>query len=113
MALLNCNSLLIEPMVHQDTANSNTVYAYFETVLPKLKQGSVVIMDNARFHKSPQLQELFDIYECELMFLPPYSPDLNPIENMWGTIKEHLRSYYDYAISLFDNLCNSINLYSL
>jgi transposase len=113
MALLNSNSLLVEPMVYQDTANSNTVYVYFETILPKLKQGSVVIMDNARFHKSKELKELFVKYECELLFLPPYSPDLNPIENMWGIIKEHLRSYYDYSISLFDNLCNSLNLYSL
>lgn len=113
MALLNHNNQLIEPMVYQDTANSNTVYAYFETVLPMLKPNSVVVMDNARFHKSPQLQTLFDKYQCQLMFLPPYSPDLNPIENMWGTIKEHLRSYYDYTLSLFDNLCNSINLYSL
>jgi hypothetical protein len=50
MALLNHNNQLIEPMVYQDTANSNTVYAYFETVLPMLKPNSVVVMDNARFH---------------------------------------------------------------
>jgi isftu1 transposase len=49
-----------------------------------VKPNSVVVMDNARFHKSPQLQTLFDKYQCQLMFLPPYSPDLNPIENMWG-----------------------------
>jgi transposase len=113
MALLNHNNQLVEPMIYQDTANSNTVYAYFETVLPMLKPNSVVVMDNARFHKSPQLQTLFDKYQCQLMFLPAYSPDLNPIENMWGTIKGHLRSYYNHTLSLFDNLCNSINLYSL
>jgi transposase len=113
MGLLNHKNQLIEPMIYKDTTNANTVYAYFETVLPTLKPNSVVIMDNASFHKSPQLQALFEKYQCILMFLPPYSPDLNPIENMWGTIKQHLRSYYDYSLSLFDNLCNVVNHYSL
>lgn len=104
MSILNSNNLLVEPMIYQDTANSNTVYAYFEVVLPKLRPNSAIIMDNARFHKSKELQALFQQYNCLLVFLPPYSPDLNPIENMWGTIKQYLRNYYDYTLGLYENL---------
>jgi transposase len=113
MSIRNHEHKLVEPMIYQGTADSNTVYAYFEAVLPNLKQGSVIILDNASYHKSQILKDLFTKYNCTLMFLPPYSPELNPIENLWGTIKQHLRSYYDYSLSLFDNLCNVVNLYSV
>lgn len=78
--------------------------AYFDNILPKLEVSSVVIMDNASFHKGQRLKDLFEKYEHKLMFLPPYSPELNPIENMWGTIKEGLRNYYDYSVDLYENL---------
>lgn len=113
MGIRNYEHKLIDPMIYQDTANSNTVYAYFETILPRLKQNSVIILDNASYHRSQQLIDLFASHNCVLLFLPPYSPDLNPIEKLWGTIKQHLRNYYDYTLTLFDNLCNVVNLYSV
>jgi isftu1 transposase len=113
MAIRNHEHKLVEPMIYQGTTNSNTVYAYFKTILPNLKVSSIVILDNASYHKSEQLLKLFHSYKITLLFLPPYSPDLNPIENLWGTIKQHLRSYYDYSLTLFDNLCNVVNLYSM
>jgi transposase len=113
MGIRNYEHKLVEPMIYQGTADSNTVYAYFETVLPKIKPNSVIVLDNASYHKSQALKDLFAKHNCTLMFLPPYSPELNPIENLWGTIKQHLRSYYDYSLSLFDNLCNVVNLYSV
>ena len=91
-------------MIYEDTANTNVMLAYFENVLPKLKTKSVIIMDNASFHKGQKLKDLFETYRHKLVFLPPYSPDLIPIENMWGTIKQGLRSYYDYSVSLYENL---------
>ena len=91
-------------MIYEGTANSEVMLTYFENLLPKLPKKSVIIMDNASFHKGQKLKELFEKYNHKLVFLPAYSPDLNPIENMWGTIKTNLRNYYDYSISLYENL---------
>jgi transposase len=113
MAIRNYQHKLVEPMIYQGTADANTVYAYFETVLPYLKQGSIVVLDNASYHKSEQLLKLFHSHKISLIYLPAYSPDLNPIENLWGTIKQRLRNFYDHTISLFDNLCNVVNFYSV
>ena len=97
MALRNSEHKLIEPMVYQGTADSNTVLNYFENILPRLKPTneqniSIVIMDNASYHKSQDLKDLFKEHNCLIIFLPPYSPDLNPIENIWGTIKQELKN---------------------
>lgn len=113
MAIRNYNHKLVEPMIYQGTADSETVYAYFNNLLPNLKRGSVIVMDNASYHKSKQLLKLFQNHSIILLFLPPYSPDLNPIENLWGTIKQRLRSYYDYSLTLLDNLCEIVNYYSV
>ena len=113
MAVRNHEHKLLEPMIYQGTADSNTVYAYFENLLPKLKQSSIVILDNASYHKSERLLRLFLKHKISIVYLPPYSPDLSPIENLWGTIKQKLRGYYDYALSLFDNLCDVVNSHSV
>ena len=91
-------------MIYEGTANSKLIYVYFKSILPKLKFKSVIIMDNASIHKSRELKKLFKKYNHKLIFLPPYSPDLNPIEQLWGTIKNGLRNYYDYTQSLVENL---------
>ena len=81
------------------------IYWYFETqVLPFLQENSVVILDNANIHKSPKLKELFEKYNCHLKFLSPYSPDLNPTENIWGNVKRHLQNYYNTHLDFYDNL---------
>ena len=113
MAVRNHEHKLVEPMIYQGTADSNTVYGYFENLLSKLKQGSIIILDNASYHKSTHLQKLFLKHKISIVYLPPYSPDLNPIENLWGTIKQKLRGYYDYTLSLFDNLCNVVSSYTV
>ena len=65
---------------------------YFEKVLlPALPKGSVIVLDNASFHKSPSTQKLVEAAGCELLFLPTYSPDLNPIEHLWANLKAALR----------------------
>ncbi|MGX9940774.1 transposase (plasmid) [Acinetobacter pseudolwoffii] len=56
-------------------------------LLPKLKKKSVLIMDNASFHKGQKLQELLKKVGHYLVWLPQYSPDLNPIEKMWSRVK--------------------------
>jgi transposase len=51
---------------------------------PELRPGQVVIMDNASFHKSPRIRKIIENVGCQLLYLPPYSPDLNPIEHYWA-----------------------------
>lgn len=66
--------------------------AYVEHfLLPKLKPGRIVVMDNLSVHKSKRVQRLVEGAGCELLFLPPYSPDMNPIEEAFSKVKGILR----------------------
>lgn len=66
--------------------------AYVEHFLvPKLKRGQVIVMDNLSVHKSKRVQWLVEDAGCELLFLPPYSPDFNPIEEAFSKVKGILR----------------------
>jgi len=65
---------------------------YVERVLVQaLRPGDIVVMDNLAPHKSPRVAEWIRKARAELRFLPPYSPDFNPIEKMWSKVKAHLR----------------------
>ena len=65
---------------------------YVDAVLcPSLRPGDIVIMDNLAPHKSPPTLELITRSGAEVVFLPPYSPDFNPIEKMWSKLKAGLR----------------------
>lgn len=62
-----------------------------EVLLPQLWKGAVVVMDNLSVHKSPRVEELLASKGVRLLYLPPYSPDLNPIEKAWSKLKSFLR----------------------
>jgi transposase len=67
--------------------------AYVEHALvPELRPGDVVILDNLQPHKATGVREMVEAAGARLLYLPPYSPDFNPIENMWSKVKQHLRS---------------------
>ena len=67
--------------------------AYLEQVLcPQLQSGQVVIMDNLAAHKVAGVRQLIEATGARLLYLPPYSPDFNPIEQAWSKIKQLLRS---------------------
>jgi transposase len=67
---------------------------YLKTVLiPTLKPGDIVVMDNLRSHHVKDVQKLFDGTQFQVAYLPPYSPDLNPIEKMWSKMKSILRKW--------------------
>jgi transposase len=73
--------------------DGETFSAYVEQVLaPTLRGGDVVVMDNLSAHKRPQIKRLIEAAGAKLLYLPPYSPDLNPIEMIWSKIKRLLRS---------------------
>jgi len=66
--------------------------AYVERFLvPKLKRGQIVVMDNLSVHKSKRVQRLIEEAGAQLLFLPPYSPDFNPIEEAFSKVKGILR----------------------
>lgn len=63
-----------------------------EDLCPNLRGGDVVVMDNLSAHKGPGIREAIESAGATLLYLPPYSPDFNPIEPMWSKVKESLRS---------------------
>ena len=86
------NGRLVAPFVFEGSCNTEVVDTFFEKVLlPALPKGSVIVLDNARFHQSRSTQKLVADAGCELLFLPTYSPDLNPIEHLWAKLKAALR----------------------
>ena len=83
---------MLAPFVISGPINRVAFEAYVEHVLvPELRPGDVVVMDNLSSHKGPRVQELIEAAGATLMFLPPYSPDFNPIENAFATMKALLR----------------------
>jgi transposase len=76
----------------EGATNTNVFETYVERVLaPTLRKGQVVIMDNLSAHKGERIRELIELRGCELVYLPPYSPDLNPIEEAFSKMKGLLR----------------------
>lgn len=75
-------------------ADTAAFVTYLGKVLcPTLRRGDIVVMDNLSVHHRPEVIALIEAVGAEVKFLPPYSPDLNPIEKMWSKIKALLRSY--------------------
>ena len=79
-------------MCFQGTCNTALFNSWLKQVLiPQLPVGKVLILDNATFHKSKESQEIVKKAKYRLMYLPPYSPDLNPIEKCWANLKNRVR----------------------
>ena len=88
------NKELVAPMEYDGYTNSDLFLTWVEHCLcAELKPNQVVIMDNASFHKSAKVKELVENVGCKLVYLPPYSPDLNPIEHVWANLKSLLRKH--------------------
>lgn len=80
-------------LVVDGAVNGDLFEAFVKQVLvPALTVGDIVVMDNLSSHKRPRVQELIEAAGAELLYLPPYSPDLNPIEMIFSKIKQLLRS---------------------
>jgi transposase len=83
---------LIACMSVEGATDTDVVLAFTEHVLlPTLTPGQVIILDNLSPHRALQVRALVEAAGCRLLFLPPYSPDFNPIEQAWSKLKTLLR----------------------
>jgi len=100
---------LFAPFLFEGYSTQAVYETYVEKVLvPALSPGMVVIIDNARFHKSKKIVELIEAAQCKLIFLPPYSPDLNPIEHHWSTIKKAIRRAASHTNDFYTAIVNTL-----
>jgi transposase len=102
------------PMVLDGPMNGAWFLAYVEQVLaPTLKPGDMVIMDNLPAHKGASVRAAIEAVGARLLLLPPYSPDLNPIENAFSKLKAMLRKAAARTIDrLWDAIAQIIQTYS-
>ena len=99
------NKKSIAPMVFNGSCNTELFESWVEQFLIKeLRTGQVVIMDNASFHKSQRTKELIESVGCRIIFLPPYSPDLNPIEKFWANMKRWIKNKINEFTNLYEAL---------
>ena len=83
------------PCVIDGPINRQTFVAYVEQFLvPTLSPGDIVVMDNLGSHKGPAVRKAIEDVGAQLLFLPPYSPDLNPVEYLWAWLKRHALANY-------------------
>lgn len=95
VTLIACLSLagMGEARSLEGALNRESFHAYVEQALvPSLRPGQIVVLDNLAVHKSTRALQAITAAGCAVVFLPPYSPDLNPIELAFAKLKQHLRS---------------------
>jgi transposase len=93
LSAIQCQSVIEQATVVVDGAMTSEIFiAYVEQCLvPSLTPGQIVVMDNLSAHKHHRVRELIEAADCDLWYLPAYSPDLNPIEKVWSKVKTYLR----------------------
>ena len=92
LGAMNCEGF-VATMTIESPTDGDIFLAYVEQVLcPRLQPGQTVILDNLAAHKVPGVRELIEATGAELLYLPPYSPDFNPIEQCWAKVKQKLRA---------------------
>ena len=102
------------PMVLDGPINRDAFQAYVDQVLvPELKPGDVVVMDNLSSHKGPAVRRAIEAAGANLLYLPPYSPDFNPIENAFAKLKALLRKAAVRTVgALWDQIGMILNLFT-
>jgi transposase len=88
-----CGDEIIERHEYGGTMNSRLFEFWFSMLLKVIPKGSVIIMDNATFHRKKILKKMAKKAGCRVIFLSPYSPDFNPIEHVWANLKSWLAHY--------------------
>jgi transposase len=96
-----CNSQLMAPFTIEGACNRSVFEIWIKTCLiPCLKPGQCLVIDNATFHKGGCIEALIEQAGCKVLYLPPYSPDFNKIEKCWSWIKSRIR----HCLQDFDSL---------
>ena len=88
-----CAEEILEPHEYGCNMNSRLFEFWFMLLLKCVSPGYWFIMDNAAFHRKTVLKEMAEQVGCHVLFLPSYSPDLNPIEHEWANLKKFLRNH--------------------
>lgn len=109
----NFKGELFAPLLFEGYCNADIFAEYLQQVLlSSLKPGQALIIDNAAFHKSKKITNLVEQAKCKILYLPPYSPDFNPIEHLWSPLKKKIRTlaaspdhFYDAAVETLFNMC--------
>ena len=96
---------IISPLQYDGTMDSQLFETWFaKMLLPALPANTTIVMDNASFHRKSRLTLLAEDAGHRIVFLPPYSPQLNPIENFWSWLKCRLRKVMPFFVSFDDAL---------
>ena len=106
-----CQNKIVAPGLYKGYTDHLLFEAWFSGVmLTQVKPGSVIVLDNATFHRKKTLHKLAALAGCSVLFLPPYSPDLNPVEKLWANLKNFLKFYLRYFDSLDFAFCEFFQL---
>jgi transposase len=105
---------IVADFVIEGGTSGDVFVAFIEQVLvPSLQRGSVVVLDNLGAHKRSEVRGLIEAAGCELVFLPSYSPDFNPIESLFAWLKARLRSTKARSVeALLDGIAAAHSLVS-
>lgn len=109
------NTKLCAPFIFEGHCNRPILEFYFQNVLlPSIGSGKTIVLDNASFHKGGNIQSIVENAGCFLLYLPAYSPDLNPIEHHWFGLKNNIRRELQLTsdpssaiITVFEKMGNS------
>jgi transposase len=105
---------MVAPFVLDGPINADAFEVYVAKILvPELKPGDIVVMDNLSSHKRPSIQAMIEAAGAELRFLPPYNPDFNPIEKAFSKLKALLRKAAERTVgTLWDAIGRFIDLFT-
>ena len=105
---------MVAPLVLDGPINREAFHAYVNQVLvPELAPGDIVVMDNLGSHKGPAVRDAIEAVGATLLYLPPYSPDFNPIENAFAKLKALLRKAAERTVDdLWDAIADLIDLFT-
>ena len=102
------SSIQLDGTLHDTTFSGGTTVEHFkhylkDILLPHLNGNSVLVMDNMKSHHAKAVKNLLDSSEIRYIYLPPYSPDLNPIEKLWSKVKSFLRKFKARTLDALPN----------
>jgi len=102
---------IVSPLLYEGMMDSVLFETWFEDMLlPVLPLRTTIVMDNATFHRKQILVSLAEKLGHRIVFLPPYSPELNPIEHFWSWLKRYVKKCLHKYDSFDEALCTAFNV---